>query len=329
MEELISDIYEIIKDYREEDGMMSKDRIKNWINQFNTDDREFVLEEMKHILEQRYISKVNARELVKGMIEFLTSNFKFSNPKDFLLHSSFIDNQPEGKSQNVLLKFIDDIIQSEFSVRISECNSINAKYYIYVDDVLCTGDTLFKGLTNNTKESKGWFYKKNDRNITNLTIFRENSAKLVLAYFCVHSLNVKKVHHRLWSELGKQNIETIYAWNDTFKIENDIDNVNSKLNFLYPTEINNDIDIIECQKQIENKIRNLGYNATARITYRDPNRPNNETFFTSALNRERFEKIILSKSIEVYNRSDKLKNEPRAKPLGYGLHADICFGFGA
>ena len=49
MEQLIDDIYEIIKDYRQDESMMSKDRIRTWINQFSTDDRVFILEEMKHI----------------------------------------------------------------------------------------------------------------------------------------------------------------------------------------------------------------------------------------------------------------------------------------
>lgn len=35
MEQLIKDIFQIIKDYREDEGMMSMERIKTWIEQFN------------------------------------------------------------------------------------------------------------------------------------------------------------------------------------------------------------------------------------------------------------------------------------------------------
>jgi|GEM_PF-461215 len=329
MEQLISDIYEIIKDYRQDESMMSKDRIRNWINQFDEADREFVLQEMKHILRQRYISKDSAKKLVKGMIEFLATHFQFASPKDFLLQSAFIDHQPEGKSQKVLLKFLDEIIQSEFSISIAECNSAKPKYYIYFDDILCTGDTLVKGLAKNKDDSKGWFHKTNANGKTNLAIFRENNAKLVLAYFCVHKFNVKKALSRLWFELGKVNVETTYALDEQFNIENDIENTNSKLNFLFPSENIKTDFIIECQKQIEEKIQKLGYDKDKTIKYRAEGKPLNETFFTSKENRERFEKIILTKSIEVYYLSDKMKSEPRPKPLGYGLYTDMSFGFGA
>ncbi len=328
MEELISDIYEIIKDFREEEGMMNKERIKIWIDQFNPDDRIFVLEEMKHILKQRYISKDKAKELVKGMIEFLVSNFKFNSAKDFLLQSSFIDNQPEGKSQKVLLKFLDEIIQTEYSTSIAECNSTNPKYYIYIDDILCTGDTLIKGLTINKGDNIGWFNKTNENGKTNLTIFNENKAVLVIAYFCVHKLKIKKLHQRLWFIMDKKNIEMVYAFDDTFNIDNDIDDPNSKLDFLFPTENVKDDSVIEFQTNIENKIWQQGYNKTDKIKYREQTKPHNETFFTSAPNRERFEKIILTKGIELYNHSETLKNNFRARPLGYGLAFDMNLGFG-
>lgn len=328
MEQLINDIYEIIKDYRQDENMMSKDRIRTWVSQFDPTDREFVLQEMKHILKQRYISKERAKKLVKEMIEFLATHFMFASPKEFLLQSSFIDHQPEGKSQKVLLKFLDEIIQSEFSIGIAECKPDKPKYYIYFDDILCTGDTLVKGLAKNKDGSKGWFHKMDSNGKTNLAIFKENNAKLVLAYFCVHKFNVKKALSRLWFELGKVNVETVYAWDKAFDIENDIDNVNSKMNFLFPSEAIKSDYITECQKQIEEKIQNLGYHKKESIKYRPVDKPTTETFFTSRENRERFEKIVLTKSIEVYYRSDKMKNEPRPKPLGYGLYTDMGFGFG-
>lgn len=328
MEHLITDIYEIIKDYRQDENMMSKERIRAWINQFNPDDKTFVLEEMKHILQQRYISKERAIKLVKEMIEFLAKNFQFEIAKDFLLQSYFIDHQPEGKSQKVLLKFLDEIIQNEFSISIAECKPDKPKYYIYFDDILCTGDTLVKGLAKNKDDSNGWFHKTNESGKTNLAIFKENNAKLVLAYFCVHKFNVKKALSRLWFELGKVNVETVYAWDEAFNIENDFDNTNSKLNFIFPKESVKDGYIAECQKQIEEKIKNLGYHKNEIIKYRQEGKPADEIFFTSKENRERFEKIILTKSIEVYYRSDKMRNEPRPKPLGYGLYTDMSFGFG-
>lgn len=112
-------------------------------------------------------------------------------------------------------------------------------------------------------------------------------------------------------------------------MENDFQRSTSKLDFLFPSENIKDDYIVECQEQIEEKIHKLGYKVDGKVLYRNPERPTNEQFFTSKENRDRFEKIILKKSIEIYNRSEKLLSEPRPKPLGYGLYTDISLGFGA
>lgn len=329
MESLIEAVYEIIKDYREEDKMMSHSRIETWINQFDPDDRAFVLEEMVHILKQRYISKTEAQRLIKETIEFLAHNFNYATPRAFLSDSVFIDHQPTGKSQKILLTFLAEIISKQFSIELGECNSLKPKFYIYFDDILCTGDTLVKGLTMNTNESKGWFYQIDKSGKTNFEVFTENKAKLVLAYFSIHKLNIKKALSRIYYGLGKKNVDTIYAWEAKYAIENDIDKVDSKLNFLFPNESVKDELVIACQHQIEAKIKNGGYHENDHIRYREINKPHNESFFSSAPNRDRFEKIILNKCIEIYNSSDHLTQELRPKPLGYGLYTDLSLGFGA
>lgn len=328
MEKHVNEIYEIIKDYRQDEEMMSTDRISTWVNQFNPEDRIFVLEEMKHILHQRYISKDRAKNLVKGMIEFLAKKFEFQTPKEFLLASSFIDHQPEGKSQKILLAFLDEIIQSEYNISITDCQPEKPKFYIYFDDVLCTGDTLVKGLTKNEPESKGWFFQINNSGQTNLETFKANNAKLVLAYFAIHKLNIKKAMSRIYYGVGKQNIDTVYAWDTQYAIENDIDNIDSKLNFIFPKETVRDQLVIDCQNQVEGKIKNEGYHEKETIRFREINKPQKEEFFSSPENRDRFEKIILDKCIQVYNSSEHLMNPIRPKPLGYGLYSDLSLGFG-
>ena len=69
IEQLVSDIYDIIKDYRLEDGKMSIDRINKWIKQFVETEQEFILSELKHILSQRYFSKETIQEGLEIMIK--------------------------------------------------------------------------------------------------------------------------------------------------------------------------------------------------------------------------------------------------------------------
>ena len=57
MNDSLNQIYETIKDYRNDDGIyINKDHIQEWANQFG-DDAEFVLKEFAHIVKQVYISK--------------------------------------------------------------------------------------------------------------------------------------------------------------------------------------------------------------------------------------------------------------------------------
>lgn len=254
---LINEMFEIIKDFRQDEGnFMTPQRIELWIKQFDEDDRLFVLQELKQILQKRYISKERAKILIKEMIQFLAISFHYTSPREFLLDSSFIDHQPEGKSQKVLLQFLDETIQTEYSISISDCNSATPKYYIYFDDVLCTGDTLFKGLAKNENNSKGWLFKENSEGKTNFDIFKETKAKLVLAYFAIHKYNLRKVKSRLWIALGRQHIDLLCVANKQLAIDNDFERPNSKLEFLLPIEDIRDDDIIRCEGHITQKITN-------------------------------------------------------------------------
>lgn len=327
MQQLIDEVFDIIKDYRSSENLMTKERILEWVNQFEVNDRVFLLEETKNILAKRYISEEKANELIKGMISFLAKRFEYDDPKDFLLDSSFIDIQPEGKSQKELLKFVDEIIFKEYGIRIADCNPEIPKYYLYIDDVLCTGDTLVKNMTRNTDTEKGWFNITNEDGNTNFDVFMSNRSKLVLIYFSIHEPNVTNAKRRIYYEMGKQNVDFTYAWEEEYAIDKS-NNVSSKYNYIHPIEDETNELVIQCKEQIESKIHDKKFKLDEVINYRGITVPNEETLFTSSDNRNRYEKIILNKCIELYNSSTKLKNDLRPRPLGYGLYSDMNFGFG-
>lgn len=102
MEQLINDIYEIIKDYRQDEGKMSVLHIDNWIKQFPETDRIFILTELKSILAQRYFSKPKIIQGLETIISSVSKRLGFATPADFLKVCSFIDHQPDGKNQKDL-----------------------------------------------------------------------------------------------------------------------------------------------------------------------------------------------------------------------------------
>ncbi|MDQ3109752.1 MAG: hypothetical protein M3R17_07635 [Bacteroidota bacterium] len=64
---LIADrIIEIISDYQNEEGVqLTSQNVSEWINQFEEEDRRFILEEFLHLLQKGiYVSRAKAKELL-------------------------------------------------------------------------------------------------------------------------------------------------------------------------------------------------------------------------------------------------------------------------
>jgi len=330
MEALIQEIHNIIGDYRIEEGFgIPQERIRDWIWQFDEPDREFVLEELINIFNKRYISKEKAKDIVKEMIAFLAGQEKYDSHEMFLKDCQFIDHQPEGKSQKVLLAFLDEVLKEDFGMKLSDCNSKEAKFHIYFDDILCTGDTIVKGLGH---KDYGWYFQKRDGEKTNLDVVIEKKETMIWAYFAIHTRGRIKASRRLYMAAGKRDPKLHYAWEEKFQIDNDCNNSKSSLGFLYPLESVKDDDVQKCQDHIIEKVtkyceENDYETPKESFFYRPVGRPPNEVLFSSPENRERFEKIMLKICIKVYNSAHS--EYTRMRPLGYGLVTDLSFGFGA
>jgi len=326
MEEKISALFEEIKDYRFDQGLMSDEIIREWIEQFDEDDKEFVLDETTHIMRQRYLSEDNAKDFLKSRIEFLTKKYNFDAPKEFLSHIRIIDHQPEGKSQKILLNLLYEICSTTFDFDLRNHFNINAKYYLYFDDVLCTGDTLFKGLAKNEEKSKGFFFQRHSDGRTNLEIFLENDSKLFFAFFCLHTQNIHKVIKRLEFGLDRK-LDIRYSWNSALEIDNRLVD-GSKFNYFILSETNKTEQVELCETQIKSKLQTSNYYEEKDFFYRPTDVPNEENLYSNKENRERYERIISEKCINLYNKAEGLQENIRARPLGYGLRLENSLGFG-
>lgn len=327
MEEKILALYEQIKDYRSEENLMSTDIIRKWINQFDEDEREFILEETTHIMKQRYLSLDNAKELLKSRIEYLANRYEFETPQLFLNEVRIIDHQPEGKSQKVLLNILNDICAEYFEFDLANHFNVNAKYYLYLDDVLCTGETLYKGLTDNYDNSKGFFFKDDGNGKTNMEVFLENEAKLLLCFFCIHKKNMSKTIQRICLYGLKKDIDIYYSWNTALEIDNTLNN-DCLFNYFILSKSNKSDKVIECEEQIKNKLKKSEHYKESDFFYRPNDKPNDESLYSSKENRERYEKIIAEKCIDIYNEAEGLLEKIRPRPLGYGNKHENSLGFG-
>lgn len=332
MDELIDKLYAIIKDYRKEDGsFMSKEIITNWVNQFDESDREFLLEEMIHILEKRYFSREQFKEYLKTTFfndikNVMKEEFGKDDIKEILSKSHFINHQPEGKSQKEIIKLFEEVITEELGMKLTDCGKDEPLCFIYLDDILCTGDTIFKWLA----DKDGWLNKKIiDSTKTNRTYLEEKKIPIFIVFYSVHTHNMNKLSHRISYAQKEHKILIWYFWQDEHEIDNNYTDAKSKLQYIYPIE-GVDQSVLDCKSQIEQKIdkhcEEKKYDKPEGHFYRTATTPVEETLFSSPENRNRFETIILKKSIEIYNKANS--SELRMRPLGYSLYTDKSFGYG-
>lgn len=333
MEKLIDKIYEIIKDYRNAEGeeYMNKEIIEKWINQFDPDDREFLITELIHILDKRYITRKQFKEYLKTTFfsdikKVMKEKYNLEDIKEIIIRSHFINHQPEGKSQKEIIKLFEEVLTEELGLTLADCGKDEPLCYIYLDDILCTGDTIFKGIA----DKDGWLNKKSiNKEQTNKGFLEEKQIPIFIVFYSIHSQNMHKLLKRIEFAHKDHKIPIWYFWQDNHDIDNDYSNVQSKLQYIFPIE-NADSLVQNCKKQIESKIdahcEQKGYSKPQEHFFRSETIPIEETLFTNAENRRRFENIILNKSIEIYNKANS--EDLRMRPLGYGLYTDKSFGFG-
>ena len=323
MEQLINDIFEELKDFRSDENnpsvQMTKNRIRQWINQFDENDRIFILTELKSIFDKRYCTKQNAYDFLKGSLEALKQHYNYASVQDFLSDSVFLDLQRPNKSQPTLLKLLKVVLNKQFNFNFSSCGSKQKKNYIYLDDVLCTGNTLFQDI-------RTWVNQNDTDGQTYLSKLQSGNIKLVFLYLFIHETNYHKKRAQFRHQIS-QSFENYFTMFRAIEIPNGI---GTKLEVIMPTE-ENQPDIVEQYKnQVIEKVdtyceqKNIS-KPTAEF-YRPTNTPVTEEFFTSAQNRKRFEDIMLHRGIRILNSANT--NIPNLRALGYSLPSLKNFGFG-
>ena len=113
--ELAESIFEVIKDYRNDDGIqLTIENIIDWGKQFDND-AEFILTELNHIISKTYLSKQNAKKCIRLHIKKLMGVYKYDSPAKFLIDTLFLDMQDNNKTQKHILGLREDILQDEYN----------------------------------------------------------------------------------------------------------------------------------------------------------------------------------------------------------------------
>lgn len=310
MEKLITEIYEIIKDYRRHDidflyhTEITESHILKWINQFDENDREFVLSELLHILKKSYLTEEKTIEILTLEIETLAKELGYKNVTDFLNETTILDCQEPGKSQKIMLKMVEKILLNKYGYNINKSDKNNIKHWLYIDDVLSSGRTFKDDIIE----------KINNYGLEN---FKKDKINIIGAFIILHYWGVKNnwfsldLYYKFKISNSINFLRVVKV--DNYPYINNIHHPNPIFNHVYPikTEIG-EIFLNELENSFE---RDYNLN-NKQHAFRNPDYPLEETFFSTKENRHRFEQIILKKGIEIYNNIGKI-NTASIRPLGF------------
>jgi hypothetical protein len=311
MQRLATEIATIITDYHNYCGFQFTPQwIINWVSQFHEADREFILQELLHLLNQGiYISEAQARLLLIERIEKFSRQYRFSKPVAFLANTQFLTLQPADKSQSVLLKLLNEELQKKYGIGMAQCGTASGKYIVYVDDILATGGTAFK-------DCLSWLREKASDNETNLDKVLNNEKILLLYVFYQH--NKTNVPWRLRVDLKNEAIlKKIHLFCD-YEVQNHHALLHQTLNFTYP--------VSDQPQAILDYFGSLQASSYENTAFREAHNPATETFFSSPANRIRFENILLQKGVELLQKANTLK--PNHRPLGVTFPSYKTLGTG-
>jgi len=322
MKELIEKIVEELKDYREEDNhKIEFDNVSAWINQFKEDDRKLVLEEMLNIFQKRYCTRNDGITFSKQTIDFSTKHFNYSSPNEFLAETQFLSLQELGKSQTKFLELLKEVLKSHYGYDVDNHNPVIVKNYLYIDDILCTGNTLYQDITewlNITESGK-----------TRFQIIQEQNQRIIFSYIFLHQKNYWKKIYQMKHNIGQiiVNYITMIRW---IEIDNSSNKSSSKCEIVKPIETGLSERAIAYKKEICDSVDEYvdgKYNTTEDF-FRPDTIPSTEEMFTSKENRDRLEKIFLEKGIEILDNTENVTKQ-QMRALGYSLPSYKDFGFGA
>ncbi|MEP1034400.1 hypothetical protein [Ekhidna sp.] len=322
MDELIEDILETIGGYREEDVNwafkgMSAERVKNWINQFDEEDREFLLNELKHILPKSYLSKEDTLETFGGEFEVLRKDFGYETVNDFLDETRFLDCQEELKSQKVLLGLIDEVLFEKYGYRIKDCGKKEIKNWLYIDDVLASGKTFKDDIIEEIQK-----YGNEE--------FKESRIRIIASFFILHTWAVVNVPYAIAQSVGVElEKEKRISFYRVSEIENNprinAYNPSPKFNHVYPLKGQEGEEFLDFIEAAFDRQYPMGQE---QFAFRDPNYPKEEKFYSSKENRIRYENILLNKGIEIIKSIDELRARG-IRPLGMAPSSYKTLGTGS
>lgn len=286
--DLMRQIAAKLNDYRNPPQCgMSLDHVNRWINQFELNDRRFVLEETDRLMGIGYFSEDDYRRVISSIATD-------DENESFFQTAAFLDIQNQGTSQSEFLDLLREYCIGQFNVitRMSQQQRVSSfREFIYVDDVSFSGAKAINDLT--------WFIEH--FGLQNITI---------LVYFLGgHTYSTWKIKDQLEQRFVDRNISVGVGGDEFISVENQLRHSSSS-EVLWPKE-----QSVSIPEWADGQVRYLG-------TYRNGYVANK--FFPDDQRRDRFETILTKIGFDILGHSQNPSDV--IKPLGFSTFNGVGFG---
>lgn len=293
MQELLESISSMIIDYADgEFGKLDENHVLRWVNQFQEEDRQIVLEETNRLLKKTYITKESFEKFISNLI--VSEKFSSSNQSEFWSQISLCDIQINGNSQKELNSLVKKNVLEQFGFE-PKINAIS-QHYIYLDDFVFSGNRIVSDL-------RTW-----------ITCNAPQKCHVSVVLMGWYQGGIWYVQNKL-KEIAKQSNKDIsfkYWSIEELRLENRLRYKNTS-NVFWPEE--SVMGIPEAVSYIDGQDRTP--------TFREPTLEKNKVF--SKTRRSQYELAMVKAGLQILGYCQ----EPNqvVKPLGY--HRFDGFGFGS
>ena len=309
-EDLLKKISLIIKDYRAEElgSALDKQHVKKWIDQFDEKNREIILKETAHILQNWYFDEKQFESFFDEVLSFLCKKYSISEI-ELIRKTVFLSTQEQCKSQTRMLNKLKKIIIDRYGITIISTVDASYQIFVYLDDGLFTG-------------------AKARREISSIMTYLPAGASIYAFYMIGATTGLKYSMEELKKEADKHSLSfDMFRMNElqnARRERNEYENGNKTINIssthscLWPLE---EVDEINCiSEYISTSVE--PHENKEKYLFRQSYWKEDKGIFTSTKNRSIVEKEFLIKGIELA----KYSNNKGLYPLGFNAWPSLGFG---
>jgi hypothetical protein len=308
LRKLAKQLSEILQDYAV--APVTCDTVVEWIQQFGSEDRVPILNELVHVLRKTYISRERAKNTLSTFLDQMIAQSYGGDARRFAAETSFLSIQEPDESQCDLLKLADEILQERHNLTITAFGQGKVRRFIYLDDSIFTGNKLRYDLVappnDRASGKRGW-----------LSDQAPNGSILHIFVLIAHSAGLAYARRHIEEAANQRDVRV--RFDQCLLVNNARKQGVHQHECLWPSS---HYDNQRLRRYIKELCPEISEGTGGRMILRPADTPRREQFFSSAEARERLEKAFVLRGLELMERS----SIPSLRPLGFEKLISLGFG---